>query len=140
MLRTSDMQGSDDAFFDDTSDWLEPFVVPVATWQTLQGSLPWCELDASGDRLIRFAQRFGSYEWTNDARQPEQVALLQTLASGDAEAEVNADFELLWHTLFAVVRADRFNEGLIASHALALTRIANELRRRLMLERARTDR
>jgi hypothetical protein len=131
------MQSSDDAFFDGTSDWLEPFVVPVATWQKLKGSLPWCELDASGERLIRFAMRFGSYDWNNDPRQPEQVALLQSLSSGDAEAEVHGEFELLWHTLFAVVRAERFSEGVIESHALALTRIANELRRRLMLERHR---
>src|SRR5579871_1101267 len=130
------MQVTDEAFFQRNSDWLEPFVVPAATWHASEGEFPWCELDANGERLIQFAHRFGSYDWTADPRQPEQEALLQALASGGAEEEVDQDFEFLWHTLFAVVRADRFNDGLIASHALALTRIANELRRRLILQRS----
>jgi hypothetical protein len=60
------------------------------------------------------------------------------LRSGDPDDPVEGDDEFLWHCLFAVVRADRFNGGLVAEHALALTRIANELRRRLLRRRAKT--
>jgi hypothetical protein len=129
------MHEADHDFFHGKSDQLAAFKVPVVTWHTPPGGFPWCELDENGKRLIEFAHLSGSYDWNNDPRQNEQEALLEQLASGDAEDAIEGDFELLWHTLLAVVRADRFNEGLVSSHSLALTRIANELRRRLILER-----
>jgi hypothetical protein len=102
------------------------------------GQFPWWSRDAAGDRLVRFAHRFGSYDWSGDPRQPEQERLLETLKSGESDDPVDGSYEFLWHCLFAVVRADRFNDGLVAEHALALTRIANELRRRLLHLRAAT--
>jgi len=133
------MRQADDDFFLGKSDELAPFIVPAITWHTPTAGFPWCELDENGERLIAFAHHFGSYDWNTDPRYEEQEALLEQLASGHAEDGVNGDFEFLWHTLFAVVRADRFNEGLIALHARALTRIANELRGRLIRQRAQSN-
>jgi hypothetical protein len=44
----------------------------------------------------------------------------------------------LWDILLACVRADRFSEGTIEANAVALTRIANEIRRRLLSGRAKS--
>jgi hypothetical protein len=128
-----DPDDPDEKFFRGVTDDLPPFTVPVVTAHEEEGQFPWWSLDEAGGRLVRFAHRFGSYDWSNDADQPKQQQLLETLAYGESDDPVDGDYEPLWHCLFAVVRADRFNDGLIARHALALTRIANELRRRLLL-------
>ena len=133
---------ADQLFMDGASDELAPFAVPAATWRggdrLEDGSItmPWCELDAAGDRLVAFAYH-GSYEWVDDPKREEQRALLERLSTGAADDPVEGDTDDLWRCLFAVVRADRFTEGLVGSHAHALTRIANELRRRLLEERRR---
>ena len=128
-------EDSDDGFFRGESHELAPFQLPVATLHEAPTQFPWWSLDAAGDRLVRFAHRFGSYDWSSDPRQPEQQRLLETLKSGESDDPVGGSYESLWHCLFGVVRADRFNDGLVAEHALALTRIANELRRRLLQQR-----
>jgi hypothetical protein len=133
----SGVDDPDDRFFRGESHELAPFKLPVATLHDEPGQFPWWRLDA-GHRLVRFAHRFGSYDWSSDPRQPEQARLLRTLDVGEPDGPVDGDDEFLWHSLFAVVRADRFNDGLVAEHALALTRIANELRRRLLRQRAGT--
>ena len=130
----------DEPFFQGLSDELAPFDLPVATLHAKPGEFPWWSLDAAGDRLVQFAHRFGSYDWSNDPRQQEQLVFLQSLATGGADDPVGGDDEVLWHALFAVVRADRFNEGVVAAHLTALTRIANELRRRLLQRRAAGER
>jgi hypothetical protein len=126
---------ADEAFFRGDSDQLGPFALPVAELHADSGHLPWFKLDDAGQRLIAFAHRFGSYDWTNDPRRDQQESLLRALAVGALDDPVDGDYEFLWHCLFAVVRADRFTEGLVASNLLALTRIANELRRRLLDQR-----
>jgi hypothetical protein len=123
---------ADEAFFRGDSDELAPFGLPVAKLHAEPGQLPWFELDEAGQRLIVFAHRFGSYDWTNDPRRDQQESLLRALAVGKFDDAVEGDYEFLWHCLLAVIRADRFTEGLVASNLLALTRIANELRRHLL--------
>ena len=136
---------ADQRFMDGDSDELAPFVEPVVTWRggdrLEDGSItmPRCQFDEAGYRLIDFAHH-GSYAWVHDPKREEQRALLERLDSGPpgpADDPVDGDTEDLWHCLFAVVRADRFTEGLVGTHAHALTRIANELRRRLLEERRR---
>jgi hypothetical protein len=128
-------QDSDERFFRRVSNELAPFELPVATLHTEPGHFPWWDVDESGQRLIRFAHHFGEYDWPNDPEQPKQAVLLQQVATCTPEEPVEGDDEFLWHTLFAVVRADRFNDGLVATNLLAVTRIANELRRRLLTKR-----
>jgi len=112
-----------------------PFQIPVATCHEEAGQFPWWSLDEAGERLVQFAYRFGSYDWSSDPRQGKQQAFLQELSRGSYDEPVDGDDEFLWHCLFAVVRADRFNDGLVAANLLPLTRIANELRRRLLGQR-----
>jgi hypothetical protein len=130
-----DRDDPDEKFFRGLSNEFPPFTLPLATLHEDEGRFPWWSLGDPGERIVRFAHRFGSYDWSTDPEQPEQEQLLQALASGQPDDPVDGDEEFLWHCLFAVVRANRFNEGLVAKHALALTRIANELRRRLLRRR-----
>jgi hypothetical protein len=96
--------------------------------------MPWYEYDEAGKQLMRFA-RHGAYQWTDDPEREQQVALLESLRIGDSEDPVSGETELLWHCLFAVVRSERFSDGTVAANAVPLTRIANELRRRLLTHR-----
>ncbi|MGZ6564590.1 MAG: hypothetical protein ACXVH3_28555 [Solirubrobacteraceae bacterium] len=93
--------------------------------------MPWYEYDEAGERLIRFA-RHGAYDWMTDRGRAQQEALVASLRSGEADDPVSGETEILWRCLFAVVRSERFTEGMVAANTLALTRIANELRRRLL--------
>lgn len=128
-------QDPDDSFFSGASNELAPFELPIATFHSEPGQFPWWELDQAGKRLTAFAHRFGSYDWADDPDQPTQAVLLSRLATGKPHDPVEGEDEFLWHCLFAVVRADRFNDGLVARNLLALTRIANELRGRLLAKR-----
>ena len=100
-----EVEEADDRFFRGLSDELVPFEVPVARLHNEPGQLPWFELDEARERLIQFAHRFGSYDWSHDPRQDEQA---RALATGMVDEPVQGDYEFLWHCLFAVVRADRF--------------------------------
>ncbi len=101
------------------SNELAPFELPVGSLHSEPGQLPWRSLDEAGHRLLRFAHRFGSYDWSNDPRQDEQLKLLQSLGSGKSDDPRYGHDEYLWHCPFAVVRADRFNDGLVAANVLA---------------------
>jgi hypothetical protein len=128
-----------EAFFSGMADGFEPFRTPVET-EHLSSSLGWLGIvehtpDAASLRLRGFAHQLHfferdrtrvGYDWLDE---PDR-------AGGALSGE---DFELLWHTLIAVVRADRFNEGVVARHGAALARIANELRGRLIAERLESD-
>lgn len=88
--------------------------------------------DADPFRLIAFAHLVRPFDWPNDTRRDLWEALLSELQEGELDDPVPGHVQDLWDLLFAVVRADRFNEGLLDHHARALARIANELRRRLL--------
>lgn len=140
-----DEMGGDDVrpYLQGLSNDLGVFFPPNESAHFGPGVFPWHEPDANGLRLRRFAETLGfeesdrtmeGYDWVGDPRRAEQEQLLREAGAGHAEDPVAAPFDLLWQTLMAVVRADRFNDGLIAAHSLALTRIANELRRRLLAD------
>jgi Family of unknown function (DUF6508) len=132
---------ADDRFMSEMSDDIAAFAVPSTTWKGGQrlddGSIqmPWCEYDEAGERLMKFAYH-GAYDWAHDPKRADQNAMLESLTTGAPDDSVHGETDELWHCLFAVVRSERFCEGAVAAHALALTRIANELRRRLLDQRA----
>jgi len=133
------MEDADERFFSGLSDELAPFTLPVARLHASREQFPWWELDEAGLRLIRFAHRFGSYDWMADPDRDKQQELLQELSSGQSDDGVDGAYEFLWKTLFAAAREDHFNEGFVANNLLPLTRIANELRRRLLIQRAKAE-
>lgn len=106
------------------------------TLDTRPGDLGWWELGDEGIRIIQFAHKFGSYDWNNDPRQEKQLDPLKAVNMGEPTDPVPEPFDVLWRTLFVAVRADRFFEGTLAEHAIGVARIANELCRRISLERA----
>lgn len=109
-----------------------PFALPLGHWDAPpdETTMPAFLLTESGQRLLRFTHR-RAFDWVNDPDAPSWEPLLGRLAEGEAEAPVEGDLDALWRCLLATFRADRLNEGLIATHQVALTRIGNELRRRL---------
>ena len=60
--------------------------------------------------LIRFAHRFGAYDWSNDPEQPKQAVLLQQLAAGNPEDPVEGDDEFSGIFCSLSLGPDRFNE------------------------------
>lgn len=56
------MLDADDSVLGGASHEIPPFVLPVARLHSDAGSFSWFELDESGERLIQFADRFGSYD------------------------------------------------------------------------------
>src|SRR5581483_1805935 len=136
----------DGAFLLGKTDEIAPFVVPGGKWmpeeQTGDGSperpyeMPWHEGDEAEGRLTRFAHFARPFNWTDDPRTAGWQALLAALADGGPADPVEGTTQDLWDCLLAVSRAQRFNEGVISGHALALTRIANEIRRRLIAARS----
>jgi hypothetical protein len=102
-------------------------------------AFPSYELGNSGARLIRFAHRFGTYDWNHDPNHPEKMRLLERYNSAEPADPIPMPFDVLWRWLFAAVREDRFGSENVANKAIALVRIANELRRRLQSERAGGD-
>jgi|GEM_PF-6979369 hypothetical protein len=141
-------------FFADERDDFAPFEVPVEI-ESPSPTLGWLGMieytpDEASLRLRQFA--YGMYYFARDRAgtalrwddEPDRAAqgVLLRRASGSEDVGVLAseNFDLLWRTLIGVVRADRFNEGVVARHSTALARIANELRSRLIAERRRARR
>jgi hypothetical protein len=142
-----------EAFFAGMSAEFAPFVTPVEI-ERPSPSLGWLGLvehvpDDASLRLRSFAHQLQfferdrtrvGYDWLDEPDRAAQGAVLRRATDSAGETGLaGEDFELLWHTLIAVVRADRFNEGVVARHSEALTRIANELRRRLISARLESD-
>lgn len=125
-------------FLSGESDDFAPFELPISEWRSGDRSesgaitMPWVDTGDAGSRLMAFAHAIRPFDWGADARQELWNDQLQTLSSGASSDPINGTTQELWDLLLAVVRADRFNEGLIATHAVALTRIANEIRRRML--------
>lgn len=111
-----------------------PFAAPTAEWHggatgphTM--TWPWVAYGGGFDQMAQFAERF-AYAWVKDPALGDYEALLESLANGEAEDPVAGESRALGRCLYAVFRIERTVEGTVAAHAVALTRVANELRRR----------
>jgi hypothetical protein len=141
----SEDDNSDLAFLRGKTDEIAPFVVPRGRWmpeqQTGDGSserpyeMPWYDYDEAGSRLLRFAHGVRIFAWPDDPRKDGWMTLLDELNVGVSDDPVSGATQDLWDSLFAVARSERFGEGTVHTYALALTRIANEIRRRLLADR-----
>jgi hypothetical protein len=126
-----------DAFTRGEADTFPEFApIRPVLHQGAANELPWYELGDSGGRLIRFAHRFGTYDWSHDPEHGEKTRLLERYNSAESGDPIRMSFDVLWRWLFAAVREDRFGSENVANNPIALVRIANELCRRLQIERA----
>ncbi len=128
----------DRAFLAGEVETLAPFAVPGGAWQAEPGIMPYHAGDDGLMRLSAFAHHARPFDWGNDPRAEGWERALAALATSDTNPFLAAPTQDLWDCLLAISRADRFDEELMARHAPALTRIANEIRRRL-LDARRTD-
>jgi hypothetical protein len=133
------------------SEVLSPFVLPPrdagpenALAPTSDGMLAfdpyphlWLNAGFILERLMRFAEA-AAYDWMNDPEQAQRLRLLERLNRGAPSDEVQGDTEYLWQTLFMAYRLDHFDNGYLERVLLAATRIANEIRRRLLAGRGAT--
>lgn len=122
----------DSAFLAGDAETIAPFAVPGGAWHAEPGVMPYHAGDDGLMRLVAFAHRVRPFDWGNDPRVPGWERLLADLANADAVVPFSGSTQDLWDCLLAISRADRFNDGLVALHAPALARIANEIRRRLL--------
>lgn len=128
------------AFLSGERDDLAPFELPRATIHPAVKKangiqMGWAEYDRAGDRLLHFAHAVRSFGWGDDPRMPELRRRLEDWNRGEPDDPVDGETQDLWDLLFAVHRAERFGSGVIAESLTALTRIANEIRRRLLVAR-----
>jgi hypothetical protein len=118
---------------------LPPFEVPEPTVHPAVKRKPnviemgSVEMDEAGTRLWNFAHAVRSFGWGDDPRMPELRQRLEDWNRGEPDDPVDGPTQDLWDLLFAVHRAARFGSGAVASGLIAVTRIANEIRRRLLV-------
>ena len=124
----------DQDFLTGLIDDIPPFTLPAATWPRVPNVFPRATLDEHGGRLRRFSAH-GAYNYGADPERPVQAARLEALNAGAPDDPVEGATRPLWRLLCAAVRADHMTEGLMATHLPALTRLANELRRRELADR-----
>jgi hypothetical protein len=92
--------------------------------------------DEAGARLWTFAHAVSSFGWGDDPRMPELGQRLEDWNRGEPDDPVDGTTQDLWDLLFAVHRAERFTWGAGAAWLTAMTRIANEIRRRLLVTKS----
>ncbi|HEX6539830.1 MAG TPA: DUF6000 family protein [Candidatus Dormibacteraeota bacterium] len=127
---------------------MDPFTLPSVGLlgggqiHNLDGALSWQSLENlwSPDtywpryaRLILFA-RNAEYGSSTDAARMEP--LLERVNNGDPDDPVPGETYVLWQSLFYLYRYDHWVEGAMPNLFLAGTRIANEVRGRLLHMRA----
>ena len=129
------------AFLIGRSADLPPFELPQAIVRPAVEEKPgcfrmgWFEYDDAEKRLSQFAHAVRFFDWSGDPRMPELRQKLAEWNTGQPEEPVDGRTQDLWDLLLAVHRAERFCDGAIYSALTALTRIANEIRRRLLVAR-----
>jgi len=125
----------DQAFLQGDTDEITEFVVPQCTLNTPEGQFPYYSDDEAGHRLRSFSHFVRPFDWPNDPRSEYFVNLLSKAEKGEVHEPIDGTTQDLWDCIFVVVRNDRFSEGTFASHAKALTRLANDIRCRLLQAR-----
>jgi len=129
----------DIAFLLGKSDSFPPFELPKATLHRAVEEKPgtlrmgWFEYDEAESRLCTFAQAVHFFDWMSDPRMPELQERLEKWNTGEPDEPVEGKTQDLWDLLLAYHRAERFCEGMIYGSLTGLTRIANEIRRRLLV-------
>jgi hypothetical protein len=127
------------AFLVGKTDDLAPFELPEPTVHPAVEQRPgviqmgWVGYDEAGSRLLQFAHAVRPFDWGADPRMPELRRQLEEWNTSEPDDRVEGKTQDLWDLLLAVHRSDRFCEGTVASNLIALTRIANEIRRRLLV-------
>ena len=116
-----------------------PFSLPKVTVHPAKKTKPgviemgWVDYDDAGSRLLRFAHAVRPFDWCGDPRMPDWRRWLEEWTTGNPDDPVAGKTQDLWDLLLALHRADRFSEGTTAASLNALTRVANEIRRRLLV-------
>ncbi len=89
-------------------------------------------------RLVVFAHLVRPFSWVDDPRTEHLQDLVSAAGVTDGgdlfQGTKTAD---LWDALYVFARGERFVGGVIASNSVGLTRVANEIRRRLLASRTR---
>lgn len=140
----SDVIGDVIDFLNGEADWFAEFEVP--SYEGEQGLVQvdedtWENRGFDGGvaefRLIAFAHLVRPFNWPDDPRFDAMRELVTRLDNprddGDLQSVSTQD---LWDALFIHARGERFVEGTIAASAVGLTRVANEIRRRLLDSRS----
>ncbi len=123
-------------------DTFPAFTLPGGAWRGGEQAdgriqMPWVDMDAHGIRLLSFAHVNRPFQWSSDPRHERWEGILASLDAGEAADLDPTSTQELWDILWAVARADRFNEGTFIGHTVALTAIANLVRGRLLANRRR---
>ena len=138
----------DAAFLRGETDKFEPFSLPSpgllggGQIHNLDGSLSWQSLENLWSpetywpryaRLILFAR---NAEYVSSMDSDRMEPLLERVNHGNPDDPVPGETYVLWQSLFYLYRFDHSVEGAMPNLFLAGTRIANEVRRRLLDLRA----
>ena len=140
-MRDANEFPTDYAFLAGRADELPSFSLPVATVHPARKTGPttiemgWVDYDHAGDRLCGFAHAVRSFNWGEDSRVPEWMTSLEEWNKGKPDDPVEGRAQDLWDLLLAVYRAERFGANDVAPNLVTLTRIANEIRRRLLVSK-----
>lgn len=111
------------------------FSIPICELIQKEGQMSYYSDDAAGMRLHSFAHLVRPYDWAHDPRHEQMVTLLQDAGTGLHNDPLPGKTQDLWDTMYAIVRNNRFCEGIFEENATSLTRIANEIRRRIFASR-----
>jgi len=125
----------DQQFILEEIDDIPEFSVPVCELIQKEGQMPYYSDDAAGARLHYFAHLVRPFDWAQDPRHDQMVSLLQQAGTGKHTDPLPGKTQDLWDAMYAIVRNNRFCEGVFEENAPSLTRIANEIRRRIFASR-----
>ena len=138
----------DRAFVDGLRQHVPPFAPVTYEWhggdrEDRSGgqviTMPWVNLDEAGRRLIRFAHIVRPFVWHSPESKARLGPVVLAGREGTHDGPMAGPTQDLWDAILALARNDRFNEGALASESHALTRCANEIRRRILYSRRRLE-
>ncbi len=119
------------------TDELAPFQLPKTRQIPPAGGaiMGWTVLDEAAKPLRWLAFAVRPFNYTDDPRMPDWQRLRLQWNTGNPDDPVEGKTKDLWDMLASILNADRIIEGLAAASLTTVTRIANEIRRRLLAAR-----
>ncbi len=128
---------ADARFLRGEADDLAPFVLP-RTAGVIAGDPE--ETDPTRDPLLDYWSLYGrlatfsmNAQYVGAPQDTRMLNIVRAANKGNADDPVDGKTHMLWQSLYWVYRYDRWNDGrILPTLILAATRIANEVRRRLM--------